>query len=183
MSAESCSILIFIPLEFVVVQLFFLILISDFPSFFSSIFSKGRKHFHQARRLGANIFQRPQTFSSSAKVGREHFSKATNIFIKREGWARTFFKGRKRFHQAQRLGANIFQRPQTFLIKRKGWARTFFKGREHFSSGAKVWRKHFSKSAHFFISKQTIHEAPKVSSFPSLIGSSSVKYARSKAKF
>jgi hypothetical protein len=83
----------------VVVQLFFSILISDFSLFFSSIFSKAANISHQAQRLGANIFQGPQTFL----IRREHFSKAANIS-----------------HQAQRFGANIFQGPQTFLIKRKG---------------------------------------------------------------
>jgi hypothetical protein len=138
---------------------FLSILSSDFFfHFFSSIFSKGRKHFsssvkvgrehfskaanisHQGQRFGANIFKGRKHFSSSAKVGRKHFSKAANIF-----------------HQAQGSGANIFQRPRTFLIRRKGLAQTFFKVRPFFISKQIISRSAqgfiFSKPDWIFFSK------------------------------
>jgi hypothetical protein len=127
---------------------FLSILISEFfLSFFQLHFLKAANISHQAQRLGANIFQRsqtflirhkgwartffkrPQTISSSAKVGLEHFSKAANIF-----------------HQAQRLGANIFQRPRTFFIRRKGLAQTSFKVCPFFIS-----KQVISRSAQSFI--------------------------------
>jgi hypothetical protein len=173
---------IFTPLEIVVVLLFsltFLIFSFIFQLHFSKAanifirrkglartFFKGRRHFHQAQRFGANIFQRPQTFSSGAKIWRKHF-----------------FKGCKHFHQAQRFGANIFQRPQTFSSGAKVWPEHFFKDRKHFSPDAKVWRKHLRSPPVLHFKANNFKKCLKASSFPSLIRFSSVKYARSKAKF
>jgi hypothetical protein len=61
----------------------------------------GRKHFS----AGANIFHKPQTF-----------------FLRRKGWAQTFFIGSKHFSAS----ANICHRAQTFFFECIGWAQTFF---------------------------------------------------------
>jgi hypothetical protein len=85
--------------------------------YFSSGAKVGREHFLkaanvslQAQRLGANIFHRLQIFlfrrkgwartlfigckyfSSAAKVGREHFSKAANISLQAQRWDANIFK-------------------------------------------------------------------------------------------
>ncbi len=164
MSAESCSILIFTPLEFVVVQLFSLSFdFWFFLSFFlAPFFPIAANIFIRRESFARTFFKGRKHFSSSAKVGREHFSKAATFLIKGKGWARTFFKrpqtflikrkdwARTFFQRPQTFlikckdwARTFFQKPQTFLTKRKGWARTFFKGLEHFSSDAEVWRKHF----------------------------------------
>ncbi len=132
---SSNFILLFTPLESVVIQLFsfnfdfHFIFIFIFYHFIFDSFSKVRIFFHQAQRFGANVsksayfsirrkgltqtFQSPHIFPSGAKVWRKHFK--VRIF----------------FHQAQRFGANISKSA-------------------YFSSSAKVWRKH-SLSAPIFL--------------------------------
>jgi hypothetical protein len=71
--------------------------------------------------MGANIFQRPQTFLSK----REHFSWGANIFFcflsRCKGGAQTFLQAANIYLQMPRVGANIFD-----------------KGRKHFHMGAKM---------------------------------------------
>jgi hypothetical protein len=107
MSAESCSILIFIPLEFVVVQLFFLIF-DFFLLFYGSIFQRPQTFHFRRKGWARTFFKGRKHFSSGAKVGREYFSKAANIF-----------------HQVQRLGANIFQGRKHFSSGAKVWRKHF----------------------------------------------------------